>query len=526
MRAGTIGRTGLVLAVAALTLGAAGCLAGETRPPETAQPVTPAPTPPPAASPAATATATPTTPATPEATPTAAASPASREPLDEEGVAELLRRAVCWYDDPGRAVNCVPPTEGSARAIADLGLSGDPRVVAPLVDMLWLEVGWARWVEEALETLTGQRLPDARSWSVWVARESPPLPEAYQEWKGRLLSIVDPRFATALSRGRAHEPRIEELLWTSVRLGGLPPLEEPATVHRVEERYLEGDDVVFGLQLGGESRAYPERIVAWHGAVHDQVGGRSVMLLHCLPCGSAAAFETEVAGRERRLVASGLVYRSRMLFADEESGSLWDPVSGRALTGPAYEAGERLIPLPLRRATWEAWSEAHAATRVLSLETGFLRDYDPRAALEADDASEEPLYPAEPVDGRLPPTERVRGIETTAGGSRAAHALPLAGAEEAGIATLSVGGASLVLLSRGPGSGVAAYHAPPEPIERLVMTDALGLLAVDSEEQRWFVSEEGLVSTLDGARLASVPTRTAYWFAWAAAMPESGLSGD
>ena len=529
MSAAAVGRTGLLLAaVAALTLGAAGCLADETRPRATERPATSAPATP-AATAAPTATAAPPAPtatAAPEETPHLERRTASQEPLDEEGVAELLRRAVCWYDHPARAANCVPPTEGSARAIADLGLSGDPRVVAPLVDMLWLEVGWARWVEEALESLTGERLPDARSWSAWVARESPPLPEAYQEWKGRLLSIVDPRFATVLSRGRAHEPRIDELLWTSVRLGGLPPLEEPATVHRVEERYLDGGDAVFGLQLDGEARAYPERIVAWHGAVHDEVGGRGVLILHCLPCGSAAAFEAEVAGRERRLVASGLVYRSRMLFADEESGSLWDPVSGRALTGPAFEAGERLTPLPLRRTTWEAWAESHPSTRVLALETGFLRDYDAGAALAADDASEGPLYPAEPLDGRLPPKERVLGIEMPVGATRVAHALPLAGVEDAGITTLSLGGAALVLISHGPGSGAAAYHAPPEPIERLVRTEALGLLAVDSGEQRWFVSEEGLVSTLDGARLASVPTRTAYWFAWAAAMPESGFSGD
>ncbi len=511
----------LLIAAAALTLAATACIASERRSPETVRPVPPAVQP----SPAATAAPEPAASATPVAATPAAISPSPPRPLDEEGVAELLRRAICWYDDPGRAANCVPPTEGSARAIADLGRSGDPRFIAPLVDMLWMEVGWARWVEDALEAITGRRLPDARSWSVWVAGAAPPLPDVYQEWKGRLLSIVDARFTTVLAQGRAHEPRIDELLWTSVRLGGLPPLEVPATVHRVEERYLRDDDVIFGLQMDGEPRAYPERIIAWHGAVHDEVGGRRLVILHCLPCGSGAAFEAEVAGRELRLVASGLVYRSRMLFVDEGSGSLWDPVSGRALSGPAFEAGERLTPLPLRRATWEEWSEIHPSTRVLALETGFLRDYDPGAALAADGAAEGPLYPAEPLDGRLSPKERVVGIELTDGGGRAARALPLARVEASGITTVTVGGSALVLLSRGAGSGVAAYRAPADPIERLVLTEELGLLAVDSEEQRWFVSEEGLVSTLDGTRLPSVPTRTAYWFAWAAAVPESEIVG-
>ena len=523
-RAGVPAGGRLLVAAAALTLAATGCVASEPPAPGAAPADPPVVQPTPAAPPATAAVPLPTAPAAPAAATPARPSPAPG-PLDEEGVAELLRRAVCWYDDPGRAANCVPPTEGSARAIADLGRSGDPRFIAPLVDMLWMEVGWERWVEDALEAISGRRLPDARSWSVWVAGVAPPLPDVYQEWKGRLLSVVDPRFAAVLAHGRAHEPRIDELLWTSVRLGGLPPLDGPATVHRVEERYLQDGDAIFGIQVGGESRAYPERIIAWHGAVHDEVGGRRLVILHCLPCGSGAAFEAEVAGRELRLVASGLVYRSRMLFADEESGSLWDPVSGRALSGPALEAGERLTPLPLRRATWGEWAEVHPATRVLALETGFLRDYDPGAALAADGAAEGPLYPAEPVDGRLSAKERVIGIELAEGEGRAARALPLASAEASGITTLTVGGSALVLLSRGPGSGVAAYRAPADPIERLVLTDELGLLAVDSEEQRWFVSEEGLVSTLDGTRLPSVPTRTAYWFAWAAAVPGSELGG-
>ena len=504
------------LALAALTLAAAGCVASEQAPADAGQP---GDGPPPAASPGATST--------PAATPPPTVVPP--RVLDEAGVAELLRRAVCWHDDPARAAECVPPTEATARAIEALGRSGDPRFTAPLVDMLWIEVGWRRWVEDALEAITGERLPDARAWSARLAERAPPLPAGYAGWKGRLLSLVDPRFAELLADGRAHEPRLDELLWAGVRVGGLPPLDAPATVHRVEERYLDGGDVIFGVQIGGEPRAYPERIVAWHGALHDEIDGVPLLVLHCVPCGSAAAFEGELGGRELRLVASGIVYRSRMLFADEETGSLWDPVSGRAIAGPAFEASERLVPLPLRRASWAQWSALHPTTRVLALETGFVRDYDAGVALEAEAAAPGPLYPAAPLDGRLPAKERVLGVVLPGGGGDAAggaaHAYRLEELERAGITAVTLGGEELVLLSRGPGAGVSAYLATPEAIEELVLTEASGLVAVDAEGERWFVSEEGLVSTLDSARRAAVPTRTAYWFAWAGAWPATGLDG-
>jgi hypothetical protein len=497
--------TSASLALVSVALTAAACVASDQAAEPSVQPST---------------TASPGTPAT-----TATLTPTADPPrtLSEAEVAELLRRAVCWHDDPARAADCVPPTEATARAIEVLGRSGDPRFAAPLIDMLWIEVGWGRWVEDALEAITGERLANARAWSAWIAEQQQPLPAGYTGWKGRLLSLVDPRFTELLTGDRAYEPRVEELLWAGVRVGGLPPLDGPETVHRVEERYLDGEDVIFGVQLSGEPRAYPERIVAWHGALHDEIDGSAVLLLHCVPCGSAAAFEGELAGRELRLVASGLVYRSRTLFADEETGSLWDPVSGRAVAGPAFEAGERLVPLPLRRASWAQWSTLHPTTRVLALDTGFVRDYDADVALEADTASPGPLYPAAPLDERLPAKERVLGIELDGGSASTARAYRLDELEAVGITFATLDGEELVLLSRGPGSGVAAYRATPNPIEELVLTDVSGLLAVDSEGESWFVSEQGLVSTLDSTRRAAVPTRTAYWFAWAGAWTATGL---
>ncbi len=492
-------QTWLTLTVTTLSLTVASCIASN----QIDEPHTQLP---------ATATA-PTAPTAPTVHPTA---------LADTEVAELLRRAVCWHNEP-TAAECVPLTETTARAIEALGHSGDPRFIVPLVDMLWIEIGWADWVEDALETITGKRHANAQAWSAWVAEQAPPLPIGYAGWKGQLLSLVDHRFTELLADGIIHEPRVEELLWAGVRVEGLPPLNLPATVHRVEERYLDGNDVVFGMQIGDEARAYPERIIAWHGALWDEIDGTSILLLHCVPCGSAAAFKGKLWGRELRLVASGLVYRSRMLFTDEETGSLWDPVSGRAITGPAFENSEQLAPLSLRRANWGAWSSLHPTTQVLDLETGFVRNYTTNSILEKNFGGVMPLYPAVLVDKRLPAKELVLGIDITTEDGSVRHAYRLAALEAAGITKVTLGNKKLVLLSRGPGTGVAAYLAPPAAIKELVMTEALGLVAVDTEGERWFVSEEALVSTLDSARLTSVPTRTAYWFAWAGAWPATGL---
>ena len=41
-----------------------------------------------------------------------------------------------------------------------------------------------------------------------------------------------------------------------------------------EAEYLEDSNVVFGISLNGDARAYPKRILAWHEMFVDKVGGK------------------------------------------------------------------------------------------------------------------------------------------------------------------------------------------------------------------------------------------------------------
>ena len=43
-----------------------------------------------------------------------------------------------------------------------------------------------------------------------------------------------------------------------------------------DAHYLADTDVVFGIELNGDARAYPKRILAWHEMFKDTIGGESV----------------------------------------------------------------------------------------------------------------------------------------------------------------------------------------------------------------------------------------------------------
>lgn len=465
--------------------------------------------------PAATATATPALP-TPQ--------PTTPPTLSEDAVGELLRRAVCWYDDPARAASCLPPQQETVDAIVAMGASRDARFVSPLIDMRWLAAGWARWVEDALEALTGERLDDPLAWYAWAAQRTPELPRDYIEWKGRLLSFIDPTYLELLDGEREFELRVDLLIWAGAATDEVEPLREPALVHRVEERYLRDDDVVFGLQLNGEARAYPRRIVAWHELVEDEVGEQPVVLVFCRPCGGAVAFDPRAGDERYTLGASGLVHESRTLLFDAETGSLWDPLTGRPIAGPLLGRGIELDRYPLLTTTWGDWIARHRSTFTLDLDTGFVRDYAPGAGLRDEPQSDEPEFPLSTLDGRLPPETAVLGVVVEG----VARAYPAAALRERGITHDILGGVGIVLISEGANSAIRVYRAGGLELSDL-SEDESGLVATGEDEGdgvRWFVQEQALVSTTDGRRYSSIATDEFYWFAWAQSHPETTIWGQ
>jgi len=434
-------------------------------------------------------------------------------------VTTLLRAAVCWYDDPALARTCLPPRDDVLAALAQMRVSHDPRFIAPLVDMLWLDIGWERPVRDALEALSPERFATAGEWYAWMQASPPALPDGYAAWKGRLLSIVSPEMPAVIREGSATTVGPEQLVWGLVAPDAQPALTNPKTAPGADTRYLAASDIVYGVAIGGETRAYPERTLGWHGIVEDTVGGRRILVVHCTPCGGAAAFDAEASDGERySLGASGLVLHSRRLLADAETHSLWDPVSGRAVGGPLAGATVSMKPLNLVRTTWATWGARYGNTRVLTLETGFARDYGEGVALKVDADPAAPLYPVANLDERLPPKTRVLGV--TAGGAHRGYLLEAV--ERVGVVRDTIGNQRVVLLSAGPGRGATAYDATDVTIERL---DGSGVDrdAIDSTGQRWFVTDERLQNARNARTKAALPAQVHYWFAWSGAYPDTTL---
>ena len=135
--------------------------------------------------------------------------------------------------------------------------------------------------------------------------------------------------------------------------------------------------------------------------VRDRVGGVDLAIVYCALCGTVIPYGAEVGGVKRTFGTSGLLYRSNKLMFDEESMSLWSTVEGRPVLGALAGQPLELTAYPVVTTTWKEWREAHTDTRVLSLDTGFERDYSEGAAYRDYFATDALMFEVPKTDARL-----------------------------------------------------------------------------------------------------------------------------
>ncbi|MCU1461896.1 MAG: hypothetical protein JWO37_1971 [Acidimicrobiales bacterium] len=120
---------------------------------------------------------------------------------------------------------------------------------------------------------------------------------------------------------------------------------------RVDGR-LDDVELMYGVEVGGATKAYLVRKLATGGARHDVVGGVDIVVFRGDNGGESwlvAAFERRV---DDRLLTFG-PGPSWTTYVDEETGSSWS-FTGTATGGPLL--GRTLTPVPGAIEKWYAWS--------------------------------------------------------------------------------------------------------------------------------------------------------------------------
>lgn len=170
-------------------------------------------------------------------------------------------------------------TQVVRNSIAEIGDGwhpGSPAMLIEAVRLSRLKVAKTE-VVSLLHEKTGQKFGlDMNAWSTWLWNERyQPHPE-YPQFKSALYSTIDSRFAEYFRQTETARIRLDEIVWGGVLRDGIPPLKDPDMISVTEATYLADDNVVFGVELNGDARCYPKRVLAWHEMFKDTIGGESV----------------------------------------------------------------------------------------------------------------------------------------------------------------------------------------------------------------------------------------------------------
>ena len=491
---------------------------------------TAAPDPPPTRTPNVSASPEPTIQAVATAAPTAAPVtaelPIPEPPFDDADVAVLLEGLLERRN------------MSRTSAIVDAVVaSGDERFLAVLIEFIRfnefavISGPGVPGVLDALEAMTGHVFIYTSGWTKWYGRSDLQAPPGFTQWKGRLLGAIDPRMTEFFQGEDPGKVRSEEVVWGGVRVDGIPPLENPAFRPAAEVDYLEPDDLLFGVSINGDHRAYPLRILDWHEMANDVVGGVPVSLAYCTLCGAGVLFDGRVDDTNFTFGTSGLLMRSNKLMYDRNTKSLWNQLSGEPVLGRLATSDIRLNILPVVVSTWADWTAQHPDSLALDIETGHERAYSPGAAYGSYFASPETRFPV-PFDSDVLRTkDRVFGLAVD--GVRRAY--PTQVLTERVVVNDELAGQSVVILAprgdlKGQGrdltvGGRAIWRAGAE----VRAYDGGGLTftagadpqtLLDGSGAVWQVTEDALLGP-SGERLERLPGHLAYWFGWFNFFPDS-----
>ena len=350
----------------------------------------------------------------------------------------------------------------------------------------------------------------------WLWSIDPGAHADYAEFKAAIYEPIDPRFREYFDKHPRSSIRLDEIRWGGVRRDGIPPLKNPKMIPARDATYLDDDNIVFGVAIDGDVRAYPKRILAWHEMFKDTIAGRELNGVYCTLCGSMILYDTTIGGVHHELGTSGFLYRSNKLMYDHATKSLWSTLTGTPVVGPLVGKGIELKTLYVVTTTWKEWKKRHPDTLVLSLDTGHQRDYGEGVAYREYFATDRLMFNVPKLDLRLANKAEVLALRfADSPGEQLAIATDFLAANR--VYHDAIGRMKFVVLTDASGAN-RVYGARDVVFASWNGDDT----ARDRAGRDWKVTESGLDRAGD-ATLKRLPAHRAFWFGWYAAYPGTRL---
>jgi hypothetical protein len=211
------------------------------------------------------------------------------------------------------------------------------------------------------------------------------------------------------------------------------------------------------------------------------------------------------------------INNQNFLMRDEETGSYWQQISGRAIAGPLR--GRQLQLVPSEEVTFGLWKEEHGNGTVLSSVAKFAKEYDPKG-WEKDYAKLPVVTPrlkSEPLEAR----RLVLGVNAFG----ASRAFPLDKLLEQKLVLDRVG-SEPVLLAVGPDKlSIRVFRRRLPGVDEApdFYRNESGVMMDSVSGSEWGFTGCAVKGEKAGACLEPVYAIRDYWFDWRTYHPETSV---
>lgn len=313
------------------------------------------------------------------------------------------------------------------------------------------------------------------------------------------------------------------VMYGGVPKDGIPALTNPVFVpaSSLYAGYVEDNDLVIGIMVNNEARAYPHKILDRHEIVNDTIQNTPVGIVYCPLTGSGIGWDRKINGEITEFGVSGLLYNSNVIPYDKNTDSYWTQMGLICIRGDLK--GQKVTTVPVIETTWATWKEMFPETKVISSQTGYYSNYRNYPYIRNGEDYRESdflIFPITNYDNRMRRKEKVHGLII----DESAKAYPISSFDREietindilNLTPVVVAGSSqkhfAVSFIRTVEDGTVLEFSPVQGLLPIVMQD--------NEGTTWDVFGNGVEGPRKGSRLRQVESFDAYWFAWGTFYPD------
>lgn len=315
---------------------------------------------------------------------------------------------------------------------------------------------------------------------------------------------------------------VEEIMDGGTGKDGIPSIDNPEFVKSIDPaaQYLESNDLVVGIVVNGIARAYPHEVLDWHEIVNDTFDNEQISISYCPLTGTAFAWKGESNQNPTTFGVSGLLYNGNLILYDRATDSNWSQLKLQCVNGSSI--GEEPQLYNIVESTWNTWKSNYPNTKVLTLNTGYVRDYGTYPYGPYREDHDFLLFPISETNTTLPSKERVHAIID----NNTTKAYQLSSFVNGNLIRESINGNEYLIVGHDKLINSFELTTDNENLDFELDIEGLQIFFTDNEGNKWDVLGTCVEGPRSGEILSTSKSVMGYWFAIAAFYPNPEIYSE